>query len=152
MEKTKSDLVLKRLYLFLLAAALFTGFGNMPLYKRYYISDIPGLGWAGNFYLNLSVHYIVGSLLLGLAVYFAVIYLKTHASNRRLTATGALRVIIIALLLLSGILLAVRNLPAIHFAFHPQITVTFIHLGMAIILLILAIGCGIAKKPWTRQR
>lgn len=151
MEKTKSDLVLERLYLFLLAFALFTGFGNMPIYKRYYISDIPGLGWAGNFYLNLSVHYIVGSLLLGLGIYFAVIYLKTRASKKRLTATGALRVTVIALLLLSGILLAVRNLGTIHFAFAPQITVTFIHLGMAIILLILSIGCNIAKRPWTRR-
>ena len=33
---------------FFLATVFFltlTGFGQMPIFKRYYIADIPGLGW-----------------------------------------------------------------------------------------------------------
>ena len=152
MKKSKNDLVLRRLYPVLLAVALFTGFGNMPIYKRYYISNIPGLGWAGNFYINLYIHYVTGALLLGLAVYFAVIFLKTRPSQRRLTVTGGLRTSIVILLLVSGFSLAIRNLSTIFFPFVTQMVVTFAHLTTAMILLVVSIGCGITKSPWTRQR
>ena len=152
MEKSKPDLVLRRLYPVFLAVALFTGFGNMPIYKRYFISDIPGLGWAGNFYINLYIHYIAGALLLGLAVYFAVTFLKSRLSERRLTVTGSLRTAILVVLLLSGILLAARNLSTIFFPFEMQMVIAFVHLGMAMILLVVSIGCGITKSPWIRQR
>ena len=152
MEKSKTDLVLKRVYPVLLAIALFTGFGNMPIYKRYYISDIPGLGWAGNFYINLQIHYITGALLLGLAVFFAVIFLKSRLPARRLTVTGALRAAVFILLLGSGISLAARNLSTIFFPFVTQMVFTFVHLGTAMLLLVVSIGCGITKSPLTRQR
>ena len=151
MKKSKTDNFFKYTYRILLAVALFTGFGNMPIYKRYYISDIPGMGWAGNFFTNLNVHYIAGALLLGLAFYFALVYLKKSAYDSRLTASGALRAAFLGAALLSGILLAVRNLRAIHFSLSVQLTVIFIHLGMAMIVLIMSIGCGIAKIPWIRH-
>jgi len=49
-------------WLYRLAAVLvlFTGFCNMPIAKRYYISDLPGLGWSGDFFLNVQVHYLLG--------------------------------------------------------------------------------------------
>ena len=152
MEKSKPDLILKRLYPVFLAVALFTGFGNMPIYKRYFISNVPGLGWAGNFYINLYIHYIAGALLLGLAVYFAVTFLKSRLSERRLTVTGSLRAAVVILLLSSGISLAVRNLSTISFPFVTQMVFTFVHLGAAMILLVVSIGCGITKSPWIRQR
>ena len=151
MENSKTDLFLKRLYPVVLAVALFTGIGNMPIYKRYYISHIPGLGWAGNFYINLYIHYIAGALLLGLAVYFAVIFLKTRTSESRLSVTGSLRTAILIVLLISGIMLAVRNLSTVFFPFGPQLAVTFVHLATAMILLVASIGCGITNSPWTRQ-
>ena len=47
----------------------------MPLWKRYYIADIPGLGWSGNFYANVNVHYISGAVLIGLFFYFFTLFL-----------------------------------------------------------------------------
>jgi hypothetical protein len=152
MTKNKADNVLKRLYPVILTIALFTGFGNMPVYKRYYISSIPGLGWSGNFYINLNIHYISGFVLLGLAVYFSLIYLKTNTSKDRLTATGLLRAIFLGLSLLTGILLAIRNLAEINFGFGAQMVVVFMHLGMAIFLMVLSIGCGVVRSPWGRKR
>ena len=32
-----------------------SGFGQMPIYKRYYLADIPGLKWASDFYIT---HYV----------------------------------------------------------------------------------------------
>jgi cytochrome b subunit of formate dehydrogenase len=37
---------------------LFTGLGCLPLYKRYYITEIPGFGWTSDFYNLTMVHYI----------------------------------------------------------------------------------------------
>lgn len=152
MTKNKAASVLKRLYPVALAIALFTGFGNMPIYKRYYISAIPGMGWAGNFYINLNVHYISGIILLGLAGYFSLIHLKTGTSKDRLTITGVLRAVFIGLSLLTGILLAMRNLSEINFGFGVQMVVVFIHLGISMILLVLSIGCGVVRSPWRRLR
>ena len=44
MEKTSTRWLLW-LYGTTVVISLFTGFGNMPLWGRYYIADIPGLGW-----------------------------------------------------------------------------------------------------------
>jgi hypothetical protein len=150
MPKNKIDILLQRLYILFLVVALFTGFGNMPIYKRYYISTIPGLGWAGNFYINLNVHYIIGALLLGIAAYFALVHLKRRSHKIHLTTTGALRAAILGLSLVTGILLAIRNLTSVNFTFASQMTVAFVHLGMAMILLVLSVVCGIIKSPWTR--
>ena len=66
---TRSSPLMKAVYGLAAAVALFTGFGNMPLWKRYYVADIPGMAWSGNFFINVNVHILVGSLLLAIAVY-----------------------------------------------------------------------------------
>ena len=151
MTKNKVDNVLKRLYPVALTITLFTGFGNMPIYKRYYISSIPGLEWSGNFYINLNIHYGCGVVLLGLTVYFGLIYLKTSTSKDRLTATGLMRAVFLGLSLLTGILLAIRNLAEINFDFGSQMVVVFMHLGTAMILLVLSIGCAVVRSPWRHK-
>ena len=52
-------------YLYLVSAIMlaFTGFGQMPLYKRYYIADIPGMAWSADFYITHLLHYIFSILL-----------------------------------------------------------------------------------------
>lgn len=37
---------------------IFTGLGCLPLFKRYYITEIPGLQWTADFYLLTKLHYI----------------------------------------------------------------------------------------------
>jgi hypothetical protein len=141
-----------RLYLLVLVIALFTGFGNMPIYKRYYIAAIPGLGWSGHFFVNLSVHLISGAVLLALAVASAVVYAKKGPGMGRLTLAGALRAGAFGGVMASGILLAVRNLGGVNFPFVFQMAVTFLHLGMAVALLAVSIGCVVFKRPWTQVR
>jgi Fe-S-cluster-containing hydrogenase component 2 len=65
----KPNLLLKVLYGIAAVAALFTGFGNMPLWKRYYVADVPGLGWSGDFFINVNVHILAGGLLLAIGAY-----------------------------------------------------------------------------------
>ncbi len=52
---------------------LFTGLGCLPLYKRYYITDLPGFGWTGDFYNVTVVHYIASIVFLS-AVIFHIVY------------------------------------------------------------------------------
>ncbi|MFN3567750.1 MAG: formate dehydrogenase subunit gamma [Caldimicrobium sp.] len=37
---------------------IFTGLGCLPLFKRYYITEIPGFKWTADFYLVTKLHYI----------------------------------------------------------------------------------------------
>lgn len=52
---------------------LFTGLGCLPLYKRYYISEIPGFGWTADFYNVTLVHYVASIVFLS-AVIFHIVY------------------------------------------------------------------------------
>jgi formate dehydrogenase subunit gamma len=53
---------------------LFTGIGELPLYKRYYfILDIPGLAWAGNYFIHLKLHYLFATFFTA-AVVFHLLY------------------------------------------------------------------------------
>ena len=47
-------------YFYLLTVLLLTltGFGQMPIFKRYYIADIPGFGWLAQFYVTHYIHYL----------------------------------------------------------------------------------------------
>ena len=96
----KTHPLLKTLYGLALIVALFTGFGNMPLYGRYYVADLPGFGWSGNFFINVNVHILSGSLLLAIAVYtFMNSILQRESRRNRLTLTGKLRAFLLQPLL-----------------------------------------------------
>lgn len=52
---------------------LFSGFGQMPMYKRYNIVKIPGLAWSSNYEITLLLHYF-GAMLFTGALFFHLIY------------------------------------------------------------------------------
>jgi formate dehydrogenase subunit gamma len=37
---------------------IFTGLGCLPLFKRYYITEIPGFAWTADFYTVTKIHYL----------------------------------------------------------------------------------------------
>ena len=133
------------------AIVLFTGFGNMPLWGRYYIADIPGLGWSGNFYVNLQVHLLIGAVLLSLATYFLTAYIYARRDGVRLSPSGSIRAVLLILALVSGLLLAVRNLPGIRFPFEFQAGLVFFHMGIAMAFMIASITCLIARCKWIKD-
>jgi len=51
---------------------IFSGFGELPMYKRYMVTQIPGLSWAGDFFINLKIHYISGIFFVSVMVFHAV--------------------------------------------------------------------------------
>jgi formate dehydrogenase gamma subunit len=51
---------------------IFSGFGELPMYKRYMVTEIPGLGWAGDFFINLKIHYLAGIVFVSIMVFHAL--------------------------------------------------------------------------------
>ena len=135
-------------FLLAMLAAIFSGIGNMPVYGRYYVADIPGFGWSRDFYNNLYLHYLSGAVLLGLAAYLPIVYLQRRDRQVRLSRTGVFRVLLLGLALVSGVLSAVKNLPAVHLSMAGLMAVAFFHLAAAMIALFFTLACGLLKKPW----
>ncbi len=139
------------LYLAAMAVVFFTGFGNMPLYQRYYVTDLPGFGWAANFMINVEVHYMAGAVLLALAAYFTVSWIFLRKEGLRLSRTGRIRAIVLGLALLTGLAMAVKNLSGVVYPLPLLIAMNFLHMSLAVCYLLLALGCRVARAPWLRK-
>ena len=115
------------LLMFLLAL---TGFAQMPIFKRYYIADIPGLGWLDMFHVTHYLHYLSAILVLALVVYMVLDYLILQKKHLRLTASGYVRGAILAGIIVSGIFLVIRNLAGSQLGPRFIIFLDLAHLGL----------------------
>jgi uncharacterized membrane protein len=124
----------------------------MPIFKRYYIADIPGLGWLAKFFVTHYIHYLGAAVLLALIAYLLVDYLMLKRTSRRLTSSGAVRVGLLAGILATGVLLVIRNLTGTHFSPGLIIFLDLAHLGLVMVLLLASLYCLFFKKHWTTER
>lgn len=138
-------------YLYLLTILFITlsGFGQMPIFKRYYIADIPGLGWLAKFYITHYIHYICAALIIGITSYAASDYLLLARKKLKLTFTGYLRVVLITGLITTGIFLVIRNFEGYIFPHDFIIFLDLSHLALVMLFLFTSIYCLVFKKKWT---
>ena len=141
---------LKIIYMAALAIMAFTGFGQMPIIKRYYINEVPGLGWSADFYTGLEVHYYGAMLLLFTLFYFGTWFLMARMKTSRLTWSGWIRLGLLALILLSGLILLLDNLPSISFSQNLLIVSDLIHVFGVMVFLIFALVCLIIRSKWLK--
>ena len=141
-------------YVYLITVFFLTlsGFGQMPIFKRYYIADIPGFGWLAQFYVTHSIHYLGAILILALVSYMIIDYLILQKKSLRLTASGYVRGTILAGILVSGIFLVFRNLAGSRFAPEFIIFLDIAHLGLVMTFLIVAGYCLVRKRRWVTPR
>lgn len=52
---------------------LFSGFGQLPMYKRYNVVKIPGFAWSSNYEITLLIHYVSAALFCA-AIVFHLVY------------------------------------------------------------------------------
>lgn len=97
------------LYFITLFFITLSGFAQMPIFSRYYIASLPGLGWLGEFYVSHRIHYIFAVILSGLAAYMLVDFFLGKMNSRRITRAGYTKAGIIAGLILTGSLMMVKN-------------------------------------------
>ena len=124
----------------------------MPIFKRYYIADIPGLGWLAKFYVTHYIHYMAAVLLLARIAYRVVEHITAKHSAKKLTASGYLRGILLGGISITGIFLVIRNLKEIWLSPDFIIFLDVIHLGLVIVFILAALYCRLLKKPWTPVR
>jgi len=129
-----------------------SGFGQMPIFKRYYIADIPGLGWLAEFYITHYIHYLVAILFLAFTAYMIIDYLLSQRKSRRVTAAGYVRSALLAGILASGIFLVIRNLAGSNLSSDFIIFLDLCHLGLVMAFLFVSLVCLIYKKQWTTVR
>ena len=89
--KAMSDRIVRYVYLVNILFLALTGFGQMPIYKRYYMSDISGFGWLANFFTTRYVHYLGAVLLLTLISYLIFDYFALQRKRIKVTRSGYLR-------------------------------------------------------------
>ena len=146
------NLAVRYVYLITVFFLTLTGFGQMPIFKRYYIADIPGFGWLAQFYVTHYIHYLAAILFLALVAYMTIDYLILQRKHIRLTASGYVRGAILAGILVSGLLLVIRNLAGSPLEPRFIILLDLAHMGLVLAFLMVAGYCLIFKKQWTNGR
>jgi hypothetical protein len=132
----------------------FTGFGQMPIFKRYYLADIPGMAWAADFYLTHMIHYLGAIFLLGFAAYVFLDYLLVGRRTSKLTTSGFVRIVLLAGIIMTGIFRVLKNLPDVTFSPDFTLFIDLSHLGFVMVylltgLLFLVIGSGWISREST---
>lgn len=140
--------IARHLYLFSVLVLGLTGFAQMPIFKRYYIADIPGLGWLAQFYVTHYLHYLAAILLLAVAAYFIVDFLAVSGRRLSLSPSGYVRAVMLAALIVSGIFLVIRNLEGLQLGSGFIIFLDLFHMGMVIALIVTSIYCLLRGKRW----
>ena len=56
---------------------IISGMGQLPIYKRYFVTELPGGEWLGSFFKMLDLHYFAAGILI-----FVVSYQIGRASCR----------------------------------------------------------------------
>jgi len=141
-------------YVYLMTVFFLTlsGFAQMPIFKRYYIADIPGFGWLAQFYVTHYIHYLGAILILALVSYMIIDYLVLQKKSIRLTTSGIVRGAILLGILASGIFLVLRNLAGSRFTPEFIIFLDLAHLGLVMTFLVVAAYCLVRKKRWVTAR
>ncbi|HPJ94648.1 MAG TPA: cytochrome b/b6 domain-containing protein [Deltaproteobacteria bacterium] len=51
---------------------VFTGLFELPIAKRYYITDLPGMAWSGDFIFSLNLHYMASVIFIAASLFHVV--------------------------------------------------------------------------------
>jgi len=144
--------VLFRIYIATFILMAFTGFGQMPIFKRYYVSDIPGMGWSADFYLTHYIHYIGAIFLLGLLSYVIMDFILSGRKEFSLTYSAYVRIAMLGGIIITGIFRVLKNLPDVVFSPGFTLFIDISHLGFMMLYLLMAVVFLIMKSGWVVRR
>ena len=141
----------KPVYLLTLFVITLTGFAQMPIFKRYYIADIPGLGWLDEFYVTHYLHYLAAAVLLAILAEGACGYLLMHKKHYRMTLSGGIRAALLSGLVVTGAMMVVKNLSGYGFPQQAIIVMDILHLVLTMAYLGTALWAWAAGKKWIEK-
>ena len=141
---------IKPVYIFLLFFMGLTGFAQMPIFKRYYVADIPGLEWLAQFYVTHTMHYIGAISLLFVIAYSAAIYIGMMRKQFDLTIAAYINIVLLASIIGTGIFRVLKNLPDVVFSPNFTMFIDISHLGFMLALMSFGIFTLITRSKWLR--
>lgn len=136
-------------YLLLLVLMGLTGFGQMPIFKRYYIADIPGLGWLAQFYVTHYLHYLGAIVLLGLAAYYGVLYLADRRRTLKISAYGWIQGGLMAGIVATGALRVIKNYTGVTMSSGLIVFLDILHLALAMAVMAVGLTGLFGGRRWT---
>jgi hypothetical protein len=142
-------------YLFglnLLALAL-SGFGQMPIFKRYYIADIPGMAWTADYWFTHKMHYIGAAVLLFFIGLWAGKYLKKWKDDHSLTFLGTVKIFLYTGIIFTGAMRVAKNLDFWHWGPTTTMLADWLHLFFVVFLGMAGLyGIITKRKSYVRAR
>ena len=144
--------VLRWIFIATFIVMAFTGFGQMPIFKRYYISDIPGMGWSADFYLTHYIHYVGAIFLFAFFAYVIVDYIFSGRKQISLTASAYVRIALLGGIVATGIFRVLKNMPDIFFSPGFTLFIDISHLGFMMLYLFTAVVFMITKSGWVTRK
>lgn len=147
-RQVKDRRFLKSIYLFLLIVVTFTGFGQLPVFKRYYLADMPGFGWTADFYFTHYIHYLGAIFLIGLFSFLIVDFFLIGRKEFKLSLASYFRVFFLTAIVLTGIFRVLKNMPDILLSPGFTLLIDTAHLGFAMIFLLASLLFKILKRGW----
>lgn len=130
-----------------------TGIMQMPIASRYRIVAVPGLAWLGDFWLTHRLHYVGAVGLLLLVGYLGTRWVLEWRREYVLSTFGWVRVVVIGLLVVTGALRVLKNLPSVSFSPTPTMLVDWLHLCLAFLLGLVALSRLMSRASyWASPR
>ncbi|MFO7729093.1 MAG: hypothetical protein R6X11_12265 [Desulfonatronovibrio sp.] len=134
------------------AVLILSGLAQMPVFKRYYISDVPGLGWTADYRFNHILHYIAAAVLLFVLFKWVVTYLKARNYSIKLSLSGKMRIILFLIIIITGFFRAFKNLPDYYFSPLATTSIIWLHLAAGVLLGIMAIYFRVTGRRYFTRR
>jgi hypothetical protein len=131
-----------------IALLILSGLAQMPLFKRYYISEIPGLGWTADYHFNHVLHYLAAAVLLFIIFKWTAAFFRIKKPRPQLTISGLTRIGLFSLIIMTGFLRAVKNLQDFYFSPAATTAIIWIHLAAGLILGFLALYSLLARNRY----
>lgn len=137
------------LYGLAIGLAIFTGMAQMPIMKRYYIADIPGLAWTADYFTTSYLHYLAAALLLAILAWRLGLAAR---ENRLAWSWGPRRAwgwTLLGLLVLTGAAKAARN-AGVFISPTLMVVLDLSHLGAAMAFMFTGLGVLFRRRPTIR--
>ena len=135
-----------RVFILLVAVLTVSGLAQMPIFKRYYVADLPGLGWLADYWFTHKLHYVAAAGLLAFLGYAWVRWLGRWRLGLRLTVLARVRLVLLALIVGTGVLRMIKNQPGMSFSPDLTMVVDWTHLGFVLLLGLTALGAVLTGR------
>lgn len=110
-----------------------SGLGQMPVFKRYYVADLPGMGWTADYYLLHRLHYLAAIVLMLLVAARLPAWLAWWRARPRPAWLTTLQPLLFAGVVLTGLARTAKNLPEVSFSPGLILAIDLGHLFCAVL-------------------